>query len=189
VNALPEAGTVLVKLPPGAGAKARAASSGFVPLETVGRQLPVGSTLDTSKGTVLLTSATTASGRTQAGHFTGGVFTIGQGRKNPLTTLSMTGGGLNSCSKLPPGGSPKVAVATRARRRLFSNVKGRFRTRGRNSDATVRGTIWTMTDTCAGTLTKVTKGSVTVRDFNLRKSKLVRAGHSYLAHASLRKKR
>ena len=95
----------------------------------------------------------------------------------------MTGSGLNACSKLPPGGSAKVAAAKRRRRSLFSNVKGRFRTRGRNSTATVRGTVWQMTDTCSGTRTAVTRGSVTVRDFTLRKTKVVKAGHSYFARA------
>ncbi|MEA2466972.1 MAG: hypothetical protein QOJ57_1098 [Thermoleophilaceae bacterium] len=190
VNAIPERGKVLVKLPAGAGAKAHAAATGFVPLETIGRQIPVGATLDTTKGTVLLTAAANSSGKTQDGHFSRGLFNIGQGRKNALTTLSMTGGSLNSCSKLPRGGARKEAVAAKRKRRtLFSNVKGRFRTRGRNSSATVRGTAWTMTDTCSGTLTKVQKGSVEVRDFRLRRTRLVRAGHSYLAHAPLRKKK
>ena len=38
-----------------------------------------------------------------------------------------------------------------------------------------------MTDTCNGTLTQVTEGSVTVRDFTLRRTVIVRAGESYLA--------
>ena len=62
-------------------------------------------------------------------------------------------------------------------------MKGRFRTRGRNSSATVRGTKWTMTDTCAGTLTAVKQGSVVVRDFTLKKNKTVKAGHHYFARA------
>jgi hypothetical protein len=189
VNAIPVAGTVFVRLPSLASAKAHAAASGFVPLESVGSHLPVGSTLDTRNGTVLLTSATTSAGGTQAGKFRGGLFNIGQGRKSALTTLSMTGGGLNSCSKLPRGGSAKVVAAKSRSRTLFGNVKGRFRTRGRNSSATVRGTTWTMTDTCAGTLTRVKVGSVSVRDFRLRKTIVVKAGRSYLARASLRKPR
>lgn len=178
VNAVPEKGKVLVKVP----------GKGFVPLASLGRQLPVGATLDTRKGTVALTSAKDAHGATQIGHFSKGVFKFTQTKKNPLTVISMTGGGLNACSKLPPGGSPKAVAATKRRRTLFSNVKGRFRTRGRNSAATVRGTSWSMTDTCGGTTTAVKTGSVEVRDFRLRKTKLVRAGHSYLARAPLRKK-
>ena len=43
-----------------------------------------------------------------------------------------------------------------------------------------------MTDTCAGTRTTVKAGTVEVRDFTLRKTIRLRAGHSYLAR-SLRK--
>ena len=176
VNAVPEKGKVLVRLP--------GKSKKFVPLASIGRQLPVGATFDTTKGTVRLTSAANARGLRQTGHFSLGRFTVGQRTKNPLTTVSMTGAGLSACSKLPPGGSPKVAAAKRKRRRaLFSSVKGSFRTRGRNSSATARGTSWTMTDTCAGTLTTVRTGSVNVRDFNLRKTRLVKRGHRYLARA------
>ncbi len=189
VNAVPEKGTVLVKLPPAKTGKLHAAAPRFVPLETVGRQIPVGSTLDTTKGTVRLTTATNPRGGTQLGHFARGLFTIGQRRKSPLTTLSMTGGGLNSCSRLPSGGARKVTAAKRKRRSLFSNVKGRFRSRGRNSSATVRGTIWSMTDTCRGTLTRVTRGAVTVRNLTLRKTKIVKAGHSYLARPPAKRKK
>jgi hypothetical protein len=45
----------------------------------------------------------------------------------------------------------------------------------------VRGTSFTMTDTCAGTLTQVKTGTVSVRDFVLRKTRTVKAGHSYFA--------
>jgi virginiamycin B lyase len=173
VNVVPRTGSVLVRLPTGT----------FVPLESVGQQIPVGSTLDTRHGTVRLFAATNGSGGTQHGDFRGGFFNVRQGRKNPLTTLSMTGGGLRSCGKVPPGGSPKVAVARKRKRRsLFSSVKGHFRVRGRNSAATVRGTKFTMTDSCAGTRTQVTAGTVLVRDFSLHKTVTVKAGHSYLAH-------
>jgi hypothetical protein len=191
VDAVPEKGTVRVKLPPGAASRTKdawvhAAVKGFVPLEAVGRNLPVGSTLDTSKGTVSLTAATSALGGTQTGHISRGLFTVQQGRKNPLTTLSMTGSGLNSCSKLPRGGAAKVVAARKRSRSLFSNVKGRFRTRGRNSTATVRGTQYLVKDSCKGTLTSVRQGTVIVRDLRLRKTKKVKAGHSYLARAPKR---
>jgi hypothetical protein len=184
----PEKGKVLIKLPPGSSPKAfglsAAAAAGFVPL-TAGATVPVGATLDTTHGQVRLNTATNRSGGTQTGHFSKGVFTVLQGRKNPLTTISMAGGGLNSCNtKVPQGGAAKQATAARtARRSLFSNVHGHFRSRGRNSAATVRGTKWTMTDTCAGTLTTVARGSVVVRDFRLRKNVVVKAGHKYLARA------
>jgi hypothetical protein len=190
----PEKGRVLIKLPAGSHPRAyglsAAAASGFVPL-TAGATIPVGSTLDTSQGQVRLSTATNHSGGTQTGHFSRGQFTFAQGRKRSLTTLSMTGAGLNRCSTtLPRGGAPKQATAARKRRRtLFSNVHGHFRSRGRNSEATVRGTKWSMTDTCAGTLTTVTRGSVLVRDFGLKKNKIVKAGHKYFARAGKRRKR
>jgi ferric-dicitrate binding protein FerR (iron transport regulator) len=47
----------------------------------------------------------------------------------------------------------------------------------------VRGTIWTVTDRCDGTLTTVKRGKVAVKDFRRKKTVLVRAGKSYLAKA------
>lgn len=182
-NAAPERGTVRVRLPGGGG---------FTSLEDA-KQLPVGTVFDTTKGAVTLTTAASASGGSAGkGTFSGGQFVFQQTKKNPLTTLSMTGGGLSGCkTKVPSGGATKPAAhaAAKRRRTLFSDVKGRFRTRGRNSSATVRGTSWRMTDTCAGTLTSVKRGSVVVHDFRLRKNKIVRAGGTYLARSSLVKKR
>ena len=86
-------------------------------------------------------------------------------------------------------GRPGARAAARRRlsrrtiRRLRSNAKGRFRTRGRYSSATVRGTSWTTTDRCDGTLTKVTRGTVTVRDLRRHKNITLRKGKSYLAKA------
>ena len=47
----------------------------------------------------------------------------------------------------------------------------------------MRGTIWETVDRCDGTLTKVKRGVVVVRDFRKRRSITVRAGKSYLARA------
>ena len=60
---------------------------------------------------------------------------------------------------------------------------GRFRTRGSNSVATVRGTAWYVEDRCDGTLTRVSKGSVSVRDLHRPRTVVVRTGDSYLARA------
>jgi hypothetical protein len=49
--------------------------------------------------------------------------------------------------------------------------------------ATVRGTLWATEDTCAGTLTTVREGSVTVRDLHRHRNVIVRAGHRYLARS------
>ena len=70
--------------------------------------------------------------------------------------------------------------------KLWGNGKGKFRTNGKYSAATVRGTIWLVEDRCEGTLTKVRRGTVQVRDFKRKKTVTVKAGHSYLARAQRR---
>jgi hypothetical protein len=45
----------------------------------------------------------------------------------------------------------------------------------------VRGTEWETVDSCAGTLTHVKRGLVSVRDLHTRQTVLVPAGHSFLA--------
>lgn len=168
VNAAIVKGKVLVK---------RKGTKTFVPL-VASTQLPLGSIFDTTKGTVALDTAAGTGKPVQHGEFSGGLFSVQQSSKNPLTTLSMSGGSLKKCGRaLPAGGAAKKPSRT-----LFANVKGHFRTRGRNSSATVRGTKWTMTDSCKGTLTTVKQGSVVVRDFTLRTSKTLKKGQHYLAH-------
>jgi hypothetical protein len=66
---------------------------------------------------------------------------------------------------------------------LRASAHGRFRTRGRYSAATVRGTAWTTSDRCDGTLTSVRRGTVLVTDLVRRVSVTVHAGHRYLARA------
>jgi hypothetical protein len=182
-NASPDRGNVRVRLP---------GSGRFVSLEDAS-QLPVGTVFDTTKGAVTLTTAAPGPGGVPAkGTFSGGMFVFQQSRKNPLTTLSMTGGGLSACkTRVPRGGAskPGARAAAKRRRTLFSSVKGPFRTRGPHSSATVRGTQWRMTDTCAGTLTAVKQGTVVVRDFRLKKNRVIRAGGTYLARAGLVKKK
>ena len=79
-------------------------------------------------------------------------------------------------------GTVATAAARKRGRRLFGRDRGgRFRTHGRNSHATVRGTRWSIEDTCKGTVTRVSEGAVAVRDFAKRKTVLVKAGKSYLA--------
>ena len=47
----------------------------------------------------------------------------------------------------------------------------------------MRGTKWLTEDRCNGTLTRVKKGTVTVRDFKRKRNVIVRAGQRYLARA------
>ena len=183
-NAVPVKGEVFVKLAGGGAAAAQAKGGGFIPLSQA-RQIPMGSLLDTRKGVVRLTTARAKAGATQAGTFQNGLFQILQSRRKRakgLTELRLKGSGFAGC---------RARNGVRGRRRrvqahgppLRSNARGRFRTRGRHSAATVRGTIWITADRCDGTLTQVKRGSVTVRDFRRTRNVRVRAGKSYLARA------
>ncbi len=195
VNVEPVKGQVFVSVPPGAGARASASVPGlkgrrFVPLRQA-RQIPVGSLLDTRKGTVRLTSARNSSGATQSSEFLSGVFQVRQSGKRSargLTELRLKGSSFRTCGRVSGKGKSARSAARRRGsrrtiRRLRGNGSGRFRTRGRYSAATVRGTDWTVSDRCDGTLSKVRRGRVTVRDFRRRKNVILRAGKSYLARA------
>jgi hypothetical protein len=150
-----------------------------VPL-TAADQIPVGSILDTTKGQVRLTSAADASGTTQSGLFKGGLFRVEQkrGSRRPFTDLTLTGGALRCRAGRKPA---SVARRKDRSRHLFSNVRGRFRTRGRHSVSTVRGTKWLTKDSCRGTLTLVSQGVVVVRDLRKHRSVTLTKGQRYLA--------
>ena len=61
--------------------------------------------------------------------------------------------------------------------------KGRFRTRGRYSSATVRGTYWPVADRCDGTFTQVRRGVVDVFDFRPNRVLRVRQGRTHLSRS------
>jgi len=160
VNVSRAEGIVKIKLP---------GSDEFFELED-GQQVPVGSTFDTSKGRVTLRAA-----GSQKAWFYEGVFKLGQTRgAKPLSTVTLTG-------KLSCGGGGKANAAAKKKRRLWGDGKGKFRTKGEFSSATVRGTKWLVEDRCDGTLTRVKKGKVAVRDFVRKRTVIVRAGRQYLA--------
>ena len=157
----------------------------FVPVEQV-RQIPIGSFVDTRFGRGKVTTTTDrASRRLQSGSFAAGVFQVLQSRARRargLTELRLKGSSFRRC-RAGSGKSASAALSRAAIRRLRASARGRFRTSGRDSSATVRGTVWETIDRCDGTLTKVRRGRVVVRDFRLKKNVVVRAGKSYLARA------
>jgi sugar lactone lactonase YvrE len=136
--------------------------------------LPLGTVFDVTKGRVMLTSAT-PSGGTQTSLFYGGWFIVRQSKSTGRTDLVLTGSG-PSCRK-----AASVSARKRNQRRLWGDGHGNFRTRGRNSSATVRGTRWLVEERCSGTLTRVARGVVEVRDVVRHRKVRVRAGKSYLA--------
>jgi hypothetical protein len=163
VNALPASGTVKVKLP---------GSGQFVELGE-GQQIPVGTTVDVTKGRVTLVAA----GSAQA-DFYAGVFKLAQTKgAKPLTTLKLVG--KLSCAK----GNASAAAKKKRKRRLWGDGRGRFRTKGKHSAATIVGTRWLVEDRCNSTVTKVARGTVSVRDFAKRKTVKVKAPKKYVARA------
>jgi Tol biopolymer transport system component len=167
------------------GRGARIAQKGvrFVPLREA-RQIPVGSFVDTRRGSVRLQTATKTAGKRQSGVFLDGVIQVLQARRGKskgLTSLRLKGASFARCPSA--ASSRRATAAASVIRRLRARARGRFRTRGRHSAATVRGTTWVTADRCDGTLTRVTRGRVAVSDFRRRRNVLVRAGKSYLARA------
>jgi hypothetical protein len=73
--------------------------------------------------------------------------------------------------------------------KLWGSGKGKFKTSGKYASATVRGTIWLTQDECDGTLVRVKRGTVSVRDLKRKKTVTVKTGHSYLARAASAKRR
>jgi hypothetical protein len=173
VNVTPVSGIVLVKLP---GHKT------FTRL-TAGEQIPVGSTVDVTNGRITLVSARTLGGGIQLADFYGGKFVIGQRRGQALTTLKLMGGNFRTCGRHAGDLGPVAQLARRRpRRHLWGSGSGSFSTSGNSAAGTVRGTIWLTEDDCEGTLIRVQRGTVTVRDFVRKKTIIVHAPHSYFAH-------
>ena len=153
----------------------------YVPL-TGAAGIPVGSLINARRGSVTLRSALPRGG-TQTGTFHGGLFEVRQPRSGKGMVELVIRGRPVRCTRT------STASASRTRRRrprsLWGNVtRGRFRTRGKNSVATVRGTIWYVEDRCSGTLTRVRRGRVSVRDLRRKRTVTVTGGHSYLARAA-----
>jgi hypothetical protein len=168
----PVRGTVRVTLP---------GSDQAVVLEDAAN-VPVGSVIDATDGVVALTSVRDSNGETQTGRFWGGAFKVSQSRKgNQYTVLRLVG-------DMTCGARGKISAAGRrsgrrrsARRLWGRDNHGRFRTRGRRGQATVRGTKWLTEDRCDGTFFRVKQGAIKVRDFGKRRNVKLTRGERYLA--------
>jgi hypothetical protein len=204
-NLTPVSGVVYVEAPPGALSKGQR----FIPL-TEARQLPVGIEVDARAGKLKLTTATTAGKKgkrtkTQSGDFSRGLFGVFQSdnrRLKGLTVLTLLDSGIfpgapsyrRECAAIGKTGRQIGAddnLAAFQRRKLshkvlqtlLSNEHGNYETKGKYSAATVRGTVFTVSDRCDGTLTIVKRGTVVVTDFRRRKNIAVHTGQEYLATA------
>jgi hypothetical protein len=134
--------------------------------------IPIGSSIDSTNGTVRLFAAKTGGG-VQKAIFFDGRFSVHQSKRSTLTDLRLEGGNLASCRN--------GKVARRAGRRLWGHGKGRTRTSGNGGSGTVRGTFWLTEDRCNGTFFKVREGAIAVRDFALHRTVVLRKGEQYLA--------
>jgi hypothetical protein len=160
VEATPS-GTVLIK----------DKSGKFVPLKP--GVVPNGAEIDAKQGAVTIT---TSDG--ESATFSSGRFKVSQ--KGDLTTATLSEP--LDCTKARRGKARAAATKPKTRK-LWGSGKGRFRTKGQYSAATVRGTRWLVQDTCTTTLTRVAEGVVSVRDDVRKKSITLRKGKSYTARA------
>ena len=164
---------------PGVRVKAPGSSS-FVALAEPS-QLRTGTVVDARKGRVRI-SVDNGRGGVDTSDFYGGIFRITQiASGSRLATLTLLGGSFRGCPRAPR--AQLSAKGGRSVRKLWGSGTGRFRTVGRFSAATLRGTTWLTEDRCSGTATRVTRGAVNVRDFVRRRTVVVRAGRTYFAAA------
>jgi hypothetical protein len=177
-NAAPKSGFVEVK-PPGA--------TTFVPLQSAD-QIPVGSVVNATDGTVKLTTASTT-GDVQSAAFHRGQFKIlQQASAVGLTELQLVGGRSESACHV----TTKAAHAAHAARKklsksvlrqLFGRGHGIYKANGKHANLTIHGTSFLIQDRCDGTFVKLIEGNGTVRDKVRRRTVRLRAGQSYLARA------
>ena len=213
-DGVPVSGVIYVKLPgntqhgPLAAAARVTPGRGYMRL-TEGVALPVGTRIDSRRGTIRVITATASPGRTQAGVFGGSLFSVAQsarGSTKGLATLELLEAAFPGapsyagCGRLThtvarrasaagsaSGQGAPLALAARGRPGTIIQTlhardnHGRFRTGGRYSAGTVRGTVWDTVDRCDGTLTVVHRGTVVVSDLPRHRTVVVHAGHRYLA--------
>ena len=198
-NVQPVSGTVLIRLP---------GTDQFVPLTEV-QSIPEGAELDATNGVVEVISASDAANDLQSSKFAVGRFVLSyeptaitprHSSQTPSLVTNLTLSEPLDCpavkAKKPKkgkkgkkGGKGKRTLDQAPKKKvrsLWGNGSGNFRTRGRFTAATVRGTEWLTQDTCAGTLVRVREGVVEVFDFTLRKTVTLNAGESYFARAPKR---
>jgi hypothetical protein len=180
VNAKPVTGIVFVLV-----------GNKLVPL-TEATSLTSGTVVDARRGSLQLTAATARGHKRETGTFGGAIFRLtqaGAGASRGMTILSLVENAFAGapsyalCSAHKAGQATAAALSSRTLQLLHASAHGKFRTRGRYSAATVRGTKWTIADRCDGTLTHDITDSVVVTDFVRHKTVILRAGQSYLAPA------
>jgi hypothetical protein len=181
VNAAPISGKVFVLI-----------DGRLVPL-TATTQIRSGTVVDALHGTLSITTATGSGNKTQTGQFGGAVFRVTQSKAGPskgLTTVTLVNHAFKgapsyaTCKSRKAGDASAAALSSKTLQLLHASAQGKFRTSGRYSAATVRGTTWTIADRCDGTRTHVITDSVAVTDFVRHRTIILHAGQNYLAKAT-----
>lgn len=142
--------------------------------------VPFGTVIDATDGHVRVTAI--VNGKLQTAEFWGGTFIVNQAKDGWIEVKLF--GTLKCKNGKPVTSTSKKAVRLVKRKskpKAWGDGKGRFRTRGKHSSATVTGTRWLVEERCTGTFTRVSRGSVRVRDFPKHKNVRVKAGKTYLA--------
>jgi hypothetical protein len=183
-NALPVGEDVLVRRP---------ADGQLIPL-VEGASLPIGTHVDVREGAVAVQTAPAAGVEqpTQDAQFAGGMFKVGQSRRNGrVVTIDLLHGEFAEvCGPLSRAERraikrrsvvARAAASKRVLRRLWGKGKGRFRTRGRHAAATVRGTEWSIADRCDETSVRVHEGLVDVENLLTGAVVTLAAGERYAA--------
>ncbi|MDA0182364.1 hypothetical protein OJ997_18800 [Solirubrobacter phytolaccae] len=172
----PVAGRTVVVQPSGTVRLRLAGRSRFVALTALD-DVPMGATIDTKRGAVVLHARNTRTGAVETVRLSDGWFKVSQSGRVVNFTLN------EPLARCPRRGGAAQQKKPKSRK-LWGDGKGAFRTSGKYSAATVRGTRWLVQDTCAGTTTRVTQGAVTVTP-KLRRGPavVVRAGKQYTVRA------
>jgi hypothetical protein len=168
-------GTVRIKLP---------GSNEFTTLPS-DQAIPVGASIDATEGLAEIGSET-ADGIEQHAVMTGAVFRVEQDTAaGGVTDLVLEGGDFSACGDR----KPTARAARKGERKgnivrgLWGAGKGKFRTRGRHSVASVRGTRWATVDRCHSTTIRVFDGVVDVKDLLTGKTVVLRAGDRHVVRA------
>lgn len=182
-------GEVFVQLP-GASTRAVArqgALPGFEPLKG-NASLPVGSVVDTRRGSIALAAAAEFGGssRQQATVATG-IFQIRQQRARRRAKRKHRAATTDLVLRSAPGAARRCAGGRGGkgivRTLTASTSKGLFRAFGGASVTTVRQGRWLTEDRCDGTLTEVSRGRAVVFDRVKGRSVTVRARQRFLVRA------
>jgi hypothetical protein len=147
--------------------------------------VPNGTLVDASDGHVRVTVERDATNTTQdSAEVWGTTFRVSQNNKG-ITTLKLVGASVSS-SRGRTASVTRFAKKKKKKHSLWVNGEGNFQTQGEQASAILRGTYFLTQETDQGTLFVVKRGAVAVRDFNTKRTTVVKQGHSYLARKPVR---